>query len=72
VASFGPNSRKSTVAPASGLTRPDTVAWSVSAPPITTPADATVSMVGVAPETMVVSLVASHRPATAALLASPL
>ncbi|HEY5423550.1 MAG TPA: hypothetical protein VIK05_08775 [Ilumatobacteraceae bacterium] len=44
----------------------------MSAPPITTPADATVSMVGVAPETMVVSLVASHRPATAALLASPL
>ncbi|HEY4609504.1 MAG TPA: hypothetical protein VIH06_09880 [Ilumatobacteraceae bacterium] len=60
------------VAPASGLTRPDTVAWSVNAPPTATVGDAVVPMAGAATVTIAFSFVPLHAPVVGALLASPL
>ena len=53
VASFGPNSVNVTVAPATGFTRPLTVAVSVIVPPIVIGVTACVTIVGVASRTVV-------------------
>jgi len=61
------------VAPATGFTRPLTVAVSeIVPPPSGMFGEAIVAIVGVARETTLVSFASLHRPDTGALLASPL